>query len=174
MLATYFSVGVPLPVASQLIAWHFPVALSLWTLSLFLLMQGSAVYKREDGSKKPRIGMILAYSLTGIMLVYFYFLTETAKRALEYTDIQVYLSELLYGFVQIPFKETEALSQALLFSSVPIGIMAIIEILRTPFLVRSTEDVSIPRRTPLWILVVSVFNLLQLAGSIATLIAFFR
>jgi hypothetical protein len=159
--------------------WHLPVAVCLWTLSIFLLLQSIAYLKwaakGDDDAPDPRAGITLAWGLTAGIMLFFFF------NSLIFHDLwferfhEGWLGAVLLGLVIFPFKESEAFSQALLFSSLPIGILAAFKFLMTGSLVRSAQATpSALSRSPFALLAAGLFTLLQLAGSVASLIALFR
>jgi hypothetical protein len=164
--------------------WYLPVALGLWAVSIFLLLQGAAFLKwatkGDDDAPDPRAGIKLAWALTAGILLFFYVQSSwfdgiVAINVNRNQSNSTWLAGLIIGLVLFPFKEPEAFSQALLFSSLPIGILATFKFLMAASLVRSTEPTSSAlTRSPLSLLTAGLFTLLQLAGSIASLMALFR
>jgi hypothetical protein len=170
------------PPIAPLPLWHVPLALGLWVVSIFLLLQGVAFLKwatREEGeAPNPRGGIRLAWSLTVVLVLFFYFNSDLSSRAVEElirstSDASLFI--FVWRFISFPFKEPDKFSLALLSASLPIGVFAALKFGIAFFFVRSAPSLpSSPKRSPLWLLVVCVFNFLQLAGSFATLIEFFR
>ena len=160
-------------------AWHLPVSLGLWAVSIFLLLQSVAYLrwatKGEVDAPNPRAGVILGWSLTAAILSIFYFNSKTFEW-LSYEPItDRFPGHFALGLVTFPFKESEALSQALLFSSLPTGALAVVKFVMAAAFERSDQGASSPLgRSPLVLVSASLFTLLQLAGSIASLLAFFH
>jgi hypothetical protein len=152
--------------------WHLPVAISLWAVSIFLVLQAAADLKwaTKDEADAPdhRAGIALAWVLTASIILLFYL------NDINYDSPQdpfLYLLRL----ATLPFRKPEAFSEALLFSSLPIGILAAFKFSMGASLVRSVPTTpSALTRSPQALLAAGLFTLLQLAGSIASLIALFR
>jgi hypothetical protein len=146
-------ISLPPPPAAPVPLWHVPVALGLWIVSMFLLYQGVAflswaIREEDKEAPNPKSGIILAWILTASLILFFYLNSD---------------------------KKPDGFSLALLFSSLPIGAFAAFKFGIAFFFARSSPSSSPSRtRSPLWLLVLCIFNFLQFAGSVATLIAFFR
>lgn len=148
--------------------WYVPIAVALWSISIFLLYQGAAFFKwvAKGGKTAPnaRAGIALAWVLSGGSFIFFFFQSPLADHEI-----------LPLGLVTFLSRDPEAFSQALLFASLPIGVFAAYKFLVTVSLARSTQiKASSPAQSPVALLVGGIFTLLQLAGSIASLIAIFR
>jgi hypothetical protein len=119
------------------------------------------------------------WCLTAVIILFFYFQSPTFEVILESkikstNEMDTWLADSLLGLVIFPFREPEALAQALLFSSVPIGLLAAFKFLVAASLVRSAQVTdSALTRSPITLLLAAFFTFLQLAGSIASIVALF-
>lgn len=159
--------------------WHVPVAVGLWTISIFLLYQGAAFFKwvAKGGKNAPdaRAGVILAWILSAGSLLFFYFQSTIIVSGGFETDPDRWIFDFIMGLVTFSFKDPNGFSQALLFSSLPIGIIAAYKFVIAVSLARSTHvKTSARTQSPVALLIGWIFTLLQLAGSVASLVAIFR
>lgn len=153
--------------------WNVPIALGLWAVSVFLLLQSVAflrwVTKADDDAPNPRAGVNLAWIVAGLILIFFYipwFFNRYAKPD---------TFALFAGLLAFPLRGPESFSQALLLSSLPIGALAAFKFMIAASLARSpTARASALTRSPITILAAGLFTLLQIAGSVASLLSLFR
>ena len=175
------SFGTPIPIAPPPPIWHFPVALTLWSLSIFLLLEAVSFSKwaAKNGAEVPnfRAGISLAWGLSGGILLYFYIHSHTFALANEVpaNDPIGWLIAEAIGLVFFALRESDGISQALLFSSLPIGLLAVFKFTIAISMQRSiVPNTTEPLKSPVALVIGSAFSLLQLAGSIASLYAVLR
>lgn len=163
------------------LTWHLPVALALCALSIFLLLQGAAFLrwatKGEDGAPSPRAGIKLAWGIVATILLFFFVNSVTLHRittTYNIDDLGGWIFAFLYGLATFPFKEPEVFSQVLLFSSLPVGALAAFKFVIAASFIRSADAApSALTRSPFALLSAALFTLLQLVGSIASIMALF-
>jgi hypothetical protein len=169
----------PLGPAIVVPQWHVPVAVGLWTISIFLLYQGAAflkwVTKGEKTAPDARAGVILAWILSAGSLLFFYFQSTIIFSGGFETDTTRWMFDFIIGLVTFSFKDPDGFSRGLLFSSLPIGVIAAYKFVITVTLARSTQvKTSARTQSPVTLLIGGIFTFLQLAGSVASLVAILR
>jgi hypothetical protein len=82
---------------------------------------------------------------------------------------------VILGLLWFPFKNPEGLSQTLLLSSLPVGVLATFKFVMAAALTRSNETASSAmKRSPLALLLAGFFSVLQVAGSVASILGLLR
>jgi hypothetical protein len=115
----------------------------------------------------------LAIGLTvAIFLFFFIPWFWSSSSYYRYHDI---LSALFFGVFSFPFKDPDKFSQALLLSSLPVGVIATFKFMTAAALARSNNaSSSTMTRSPLALLLAGLFSVLQVAGSVASILGLFR
>lgn len=157
--------------------WLLPISVSLFGVSMFLLYQSAAFLKwatkDETDAPNPRTGIGLAWGLTAGIVFGFHFQAIDAMYLASEYDFKTSLPIFLSSLFLFPFWDPETFSQALLFASLPVGILAVYKFFMVAALARSSQAPTLVR-SPMAVLAGGIFGLVQLAGSIASLYAVFR
>jgi hypothetical protein len=174
------SLGI-VPVAH---VWIVPLAIVLFAFSVFLLSQ-SVVFMRwvtrdVPLAPSPWAGLGLSVIVVPTEFIFFYVTWlqssfPSISDAIDSTGADLRETGFFLLIALFPFRNPSAFSQALLVGSTFLGLMSMYKFIIAGALARQADPVSSPwRGSALFLVGAIVFNLLQLAGSFASIVGFFR